>query len=122
MFCHNFVIKLAPEFPSHENFVFHWKCVTNYFIESTGNSVLIIESFESYVFYNMDVTPAYKINHADTLEESLVKPLSGNVLYYFTMSNAIWTTLLIKWRVLPLNGLMHKTLDLGTLQPNGLTH
>ncbi|CAB4015858.1 FAM160B1-like isoform X2, partial [Paramuricea clavata] len=30
---------LAPEFPSHENFVFHWKCVTNYFIESTDDKV-----------------------------------------------------------------------------------
>ncbi len=31
-------MKLAPELPSHENFVLHWKTVTNYFIESTGNS------------------------------------------------------------------------------------
>ncbi|XP_028391522.1 protein FAM160B1-like [Dendronephthya gigantea] len=31
--------KLAPELPSHENFVFHWKSVTNYFIESTDDKV-----------------------------------------------------------------------------------
>lgn len=32
-------LKLAPELPSHENFVFHWKSVTNYFIESTGKYI-----------------------------------------------------------------------------------
>jgi hypothetical protein len=36
------VIQLAPELPSHENFVFHWKSVTNYFIESTGITKLTL--------------------------------------------------------------------------------
>lgn len=30
---------MAPELPSHENFVADWKSVTNYFIDTTGNAL-----------------------------------------------------------------------------------
>ena len=34
--------QLAPDVPPQETFVFHWKAITNYFIEATGKESLSV--------------------------------------------------------------------------------
>ena len=49
-YSHNF--QLAPDVPPQETFVFHWKAITNYFIEATGKeslSVFVYMYIQSHV-------------------------------------------------------------------------
>ena len=37
------ITQLAPELPPQVTFVFHWKAITNYFIEATGINDIVEE-------------------------------------------------------------------------------
>lgn len=38
--CHFFLFQLAPSLPLQEDFVYHWKAITHYYIETSGKRSL----------------------------------------------------------------------------------
>ena len=51
----SFHLQLAPDVPPQETFVFHWKAITNYFIEATGSKPYLFTflNYSTFLYVKM---------------------------------------------------------------------